>query len=235
MRCASVTAGSCRPNRGRVDPGRLAGGGVPDGQRPGPCAGRGLPDGRRRVQRGHHRAQRRRQVNPARRPRRAGRAQLGRGADRRRGAVVPAGAAPLGLPPRPCRLRLPGRQPPPVPHRGRERRAPARPDGHDRGGRPAPGPARPAGPGRRGRPASRPPLRRPAAARGGGPGDRAPAEVILADEPTGALDAANATGVLDLLLEAQREIGASLVMVTHDRDAASRMDRRIGLRDGRVT
>jgi len=60
-------------------------------------------------------------------------------------------------------------------------------------------------------------------------------EVILADEPTGALDAANAAGVLDLLLEAQREIGASLVMVTHDRDAASRMDRRIGLRDGRVT
>jgi ABC-type lipoprotein export system ATPase subunit len=59
-------------------------------------------------------------------------------------------------------------------------------------------------------------------------------EVILADEPTGALDATNAAGVLDLLLEAQREIGASLVMVTHDRDAASRMDRRIGLRDGRV-
>jgi len=60
-------------------------------------------------------------------------------------------------------------------------------------------------------------------------------EVILADEPTGALDAANAVGVLDLLLEAQHEIGATLVMVTHDRDAASRMDRRIGLRDGRVT
>jgi putative ABC transport system ATP-binding protein len=60
-------------------------------------------------------------------------------------------------------------------------------------------------------------------------------EVILADEPTGALDAANAVGVIDLLLEAQREIGATLVMVTHDRDAASRMDRRIGLRDGRVT
>ena len=60
-------------------------------------------------------------------------------------------------------------------------------------------------------------------------------EVILADEPTGALDAANAAGVLDLLLEAQREINATLVMVTHDRGAASRMDRRIGLRDGRVT
>jgi putative ABC transport system ATP-binding protein len=59
-------------------------------------------------------------------------------------------------------------------------------------------------------------------------------EVILADEPTGALDAANATGVIDLLLEVQREIGATLVMVTHDAGAASRMDRRIGLRDGRV-
>jgi len=60
-------------------------------------------------------------------------------------------------------------------------------------------------------------------------------EVILADEPTGALDAANAAGVIDLLLQVQREIGATLVMVTHDRDAARRMDRRIGLRDGRVT
>jgi putative ABC transport system ATP-binding protein len=60
-------------------------------------------------------------------------------------------------------------------------------------------------------------------------------EVILADEPTGALDAANAAGVIDLLLEVQRDIGATLVMVTHDRDAARRMDRRIGLRDGRVT
>ena len=60
-------------------------------------------------------------------------------------------------------------------------------------------------------------------------------EVILADEPTGALDPANAAGVIELLLEVQREIGATLVMVTHDPGAASRMDRRIGLRDGRVT
>jgi putative ABC transport system ATP-binding protein len=59
-------------------------------------------------------------------------------------------------------------------------------------------------------------------------------EVILADEPTGALDAANAAAVIDLLLEVRRDIGATLVMVTHDRDAARRMDRRIGLRDGRV-
>jgi len=60
-------------------------------------------------------------------------------------------------------------------------------------------------------------------------------EVILADEPTGALDAANAVGVIDLLLDVQRKIGATLVMVTHDQGAASRMDQRIGLSDGRVT
>jgi putative ABC transport system ATP-binding protein len=60
-------------------------------------------------------------------------------------------------------------------------------------------------------------------------------QIILADEPTGALDAANAVGVIDLLLGMQREIGATLIMVTHDRDAARRLDRQINLRDGRVT
>jgi putative ABC transport system ATP-binding protein len=59
-------------------------------------------------------------------------------------------------------------------------------------------------------------------------------EIILADEPTGALDADNAVGVIDLLLGMQREIGATLIMVTHDRDAASRLDRQIHLQDGRV-
>ena len=59
-------------------------------------------------------------------------------------------------------------------------------------------------------------------------------QIILADEPTGALDAANALGVIDLLLGMQREIGATLIMVTHDGDAASRLDRQIDLRDGRV-
>jgi putative ABC transport system ATP-binding protein len=60
-------------------------------------------------------------------------------------------------------------------------------------------------------------------------------EIILADEPTGALDTANAVGVIDLLLGMQREIGATLIMVTHDRDAASRLDRQIHLRDGRAS
>ena len=60
-------------------------------------------------------------------------------------------------------------------------------------------------------------------------------EIILADEPTGALDSANAVGVIDLLLDMHREIGATLIMVTHDRDAARRLDRQIHLRDGRVS
>ena len=60
-------------------------------------------------------------------------------------------------------------------------------------------------------------------------------QIILADEPTGALDAANAVGVIDLLLGMQREIGATLIMVTHDREAAHRLDRQIHLHDGRVS
>jgi putative ABC transport system ATP-binding protein len=60
-------------------------------------------------------------------------------------------------------------------------------------------------------------------------------KIILADEPTGALDTANAAGVIDLLLAMRREIGATLIMVTHDRLAASRLDRQIHLRDGRIS
>jgi putative ABC transport system ATP-binding protein len=60
-------------------------------------------------------------------------------------------------------------------------------------------------------------------------------QIILADEPTGALDEANAVGVIDLLLGMHREIGATLIMVTHDREAARRLDRQIDLRDGRLT
>jgi putative ABC transport system ATP-binding protein len=60
-------------------------------------------------------------------------------------------------------------------------------------------------------------------------------QIILADEPTGALDTANAVGVIDLLLGMQQEIGATLIMVTHDREAAKRLDRQIHLRDGRVS
>src|SRR5829696_10046485 len=60
-------------------------------------------------------------------------------------------------------------------------------------------------------------------------------KIILADEPTGALDTDNAAGVIELLLRLHTELAATLIMVTHDRDAASRLDQRIHLQDGRVS
>ncbi len=59
-------------------------------------------------------------------------------------------------------------------------------------------------------------------------------QVILADEPTGALDADNATRVVDLLLHARDALGGTLILVTHDAQWARRMDRVITLRDGAV-
>ena len=58
--------------------------------------------------------------------------------------------------------------------------------------------------------------------------------VVFADEPTGNLDSANGAAVLALLLELRRERGATLVMVTHNREMAARADRVVRLRDGRV-
>ena len=58
--------------------------------------------------------------------------------------------------------------------------------------------------------------------------------VILADEPTGSLDPDNSAAVIDLLLAAQRESGATLVVVTHDAAVARRLDRTLRLRDGRL-
>jgi putative ABC transport system ATP-binding protein len=59
--------------------------------------------------------------------------------------------------------------------------------------------------------------------------------LLLADEPTGALDPRNAAIVIDLLLEVGLGLGATLVVATHDRTAAERMDRIVELRDGAVT
>lgn len=58
--------------------------------------------------------------------------------------------------------------------------------------------------------------------------------ILLADEPTGSLDEGTGKQVLELMIEAVKRRGTSLVLVTHDPISAARADRRYAIRDGRI-
>ena len=58
--------------------------------------------------------------------------------------------------------------------------------------------------------------------------------ILLADEPTGNLDSRNTAEILELLQKANRELGQTVIMVTHDMAIARKADRIIEIEDGRI-
>ncbi len=58
--------------------------------------------------------------------------------------------------------------------------------------------------------------------------------IVLADEPTGNLDSRNSAEIVALLRRSNRELGQTLVMITHDQDIALQADRVITIEDGRI-
>ncbi len=59
--------------------------------------------------------------------------------------------------------------------------------------------------------------------------------LLLADEPTGEVDSASANAIFDTLRALNREYGVTIIVVTHDYHVATRVDRVIGMRDGRAS
>ncbi len=58
--------------------------------------------------------------------------------------------------------------------------------------------------------------------------------ILLADEPTGNLDSENSAAVLKLMKDLNQRLGQTILMITHDTDAASYADRIVKMRDGRI-
>ena len=59
-------------------------------------------------------------------------------------------------------------------------------------------------------------------------------KVIFADEPTGALDTKTGHATIGALIEAARETGAAVIVVTHDREIAAMLPRTVAIRDGHI-
>ena len=59
--------------------------------------------------------------------------------------------------------------------------------------------------------------------------------ILLADEPTGNLDSQNSTAVLKLLKDLNERLGQTVLMITHDEEAASYTHRKVHMRDGQLT
>lgn len=60
-------------------------------------------------------------------------------------------------------------------------------------------------------------------------------KLLLADEPTGNLDATTGVGIVDLMFDLQKKFGTSLLLITHDASLARRCDRAVRMDDGRLS
>ncbi|MBV9938603.1 MAG: ATP-binding cassette domain-containing protein, partial [Acidobacteriaceae bacterium] len=58
--------------------------------------------------------------------------------------------------------------------------------------------------------------------------------ILLADEPTGNLDTANSNAVLEILRDLNKRTGQTILMITHNPEAAAFADRIVTMRDGRI-
>lgn len=60
-------------------------------------------------------------------------------------------------------------------------------------------------------------------------------KLLLADEPTGNLDATTGTGIVDLMFDLRARLGTALVLITHDPALARRCERAVRMEDGRLS
>jgi putative ABC transport system ATP-binding protein len=58
--------------------------------------------------------------------------------------------------------------------------------------------------------------------------------ILLADEPTGNLDSENSAAVLKLMKDLNKRLGQTILMITHDTEAAAYADRLVKMKDGRI-